>query len=115
MSSSQIPSNPTSNTIAALLPKLHDNDPDYRFMSLNDLYAVLNIGRPDFLYNDYNTAARTVDGVLKTLDDQNGEVQNLAIKWWENCSPRSVKVVLIKPKSRPTRYEAPQQHPESPY
>lgn len=72
---------PTSQTVAALLPKLHDADPDYRFMSLNDLFQVLTIGKPDFLHNDYNTAARTVDGIIKTLDDQNGEVQNLAIKW----------------------------------
>jgi cullin-associated NEDD8-dissociated protein 1 len=43
---------------------------------------VLTIGKPDFLHNDYNTAARAVDGILKTLDDQNGEVQNLAIKWY---------------------------------
>lgn len=82
MASSQVPSNPTPNTVAALLPKLHDVDPDYRFMSLNDLFSVLNIGKSDFLHNDYNTAARTVDGILKTLDDQNGEVQNLAIKWY---------------------------------
>lgn len=80
--SSQIPPNPTSQTVAALLPKLHDADPDYRFMSLNDLFQVLTIGKQDFLHNDYNTAARTVDGILKTLDDQNGEVQNLAIKWY---------------------------------
>jgi len=78
---SSIPSNPTAQTVAALLPKLHDGDPDYRFMSLNDLYTVLTIGRPDLLTNDYNTAAKTVDGIIKTLDDQNGEVQNLAIKW----------------------------------
>ena len=81
MMSNHIPTNPTSQTVAALLPKLHDADPDYRFMSLNDLFQVLTIGKPDFLHNDYNTAARTVDGILKTLDDQNGEVQNLAIKW----------------------------------
>lgn len=80
--SNQIPPNPTSQTVAALLPKLHDADPDYRFMSLNDLFQVLTIGKPDFLHHDYNTAARTVDGVIKTLDDQNGEVQNLAIKWF---------------------------------
>jgi cullin-associated NEDD8-dissociated protein 1 len=78
---STIPANPTAQTVAALLPKLHDADPDYRFMSLNDLFQVLTIGRPDFLHNDYNTAARAVDGIIKTLDDQNGEVQNLAIKW----------------------------------
>jgi len=53
-------------------------------MSLNDLFTVLSIGKPDFLHNDYNTAARAVDGILKTLDDQNGEVQNLAIKWYDS-------------------------------
>lgn len=79
--SSTIPANPNAQTVAALLPKLQDADPDYRYMSLNDLFQVLTIGRPDFLYNDYNTATRAVDGILQTLDDQNGEVQNLAIKW----------------------------------
>jgi len=78
--SNTIPPNPTAQTVAALLPKLHDADPDYRFMCLNDLFQVLTIGKHDFLHNDYNTAARTVDGIMKTLDDQNGEVQNLAIK-----------------------------------
>lgn len=81
MASSQVTANPTSQTVAQLLPKLHDLDPDYRFMCLNDLFQVLNAGKHDFLYGDYNTAARTVDGIIKTLDDQNGEVQNLAIKW----------------------------------
>lgn len=79
-SASSVPANPTAQTVAALLPKLHDGDPDYRFMSLNDLYTVLTKGRPDLLLNDYNTAAKAVDGIIKTLDDQNGEVQNLAIK-----------------------------------
>ncbi|KAG9233768.1 armadillo-type protein [Amylocarpus encephaloides] len=78
--STQVPLNPTSQTVAGLLHKLHDADPDYRFMSLNDLFQVLSIGKSDFLHHDYNTAARTVDGLIKTLDDQNGEVQNLAIK-----------------------------------
>jgi cullin-associated NEDD8-dissociated protein 1 len=79
--SSLVNQNPTSQTVAALLPKLHDVDPDYRFMCLTDLFQVLTIGKPDFLHSDYNIAARAVDGILKTLDDQNGEVQNLAIKW----------------------------------
>ena len=78
---SQAPA-PTASTVSALLPKLHDVDPDYRFMSLNDLFNVLTVGKADLLHNDYNTAARTVDGIIKTLDDQNGEVQNLAIKWF---------------------------------
>lgn len=69
-------------TVAALLPRLSDADPDHRFMSLNDLLQVLSAGKPDFLHTDYNVAARAVDGILRSLDDSNGEVQNLAIKWY---------------------------------
>jgi cullin-associated NEDD8-dissociated protein 1 len=90
--SSTIPHNPTSQTVAALLPKLHDADPDYRFMSLNDLFQVLTIGRDDFLHSDYNTSARAVDGIIKTLDDQNGEVQNLAIKWYVIFSREAIYI-----------------------
>ena len=50
-------------------------------MSLNDLYNTLNAGASTFLVNDYHTSAKIIDGVLQTLDDQNGEVQNQAIKW----------------------------------
>ncbi|KAI9799873.1 MAG: hypothetical protein M1833_003795 [Piccolia ochrophora] len=84
-----LPSNPTPQNVAALLPKLSDADSDFRFMSLNDLYTLLSNGQPGFLVADYNTAARAVDGVLKTLDDQNGEVQNLAIKC---LGPLSLKI-----------------------
>ncbi|KAG9248962.1 cullin binding protein-like protein CanA [Calycina marina] len=80
MSSTPIPSNPTSQNVAQLLPKLHDADPDARYMCLNDMLNVLTNGRPDFLHSDFSTSARAVDGILKSLDDSNGEVQNLAIK-----------------------------------
>lgn len=71
----------TPQAVHALVQKLGDPDPDFRFMSLNDLLQLLTVAKPDFLQHDYNTAARTVDNIIKTLDDQNGEVQNLAIKW----------------------------------
>ncbi|KAG8405881.1 hypothetical protein J3459_020115 [Metarhizium acridum] len=72
--------NPTPQSVTSLISKLGDADPDFRFMSLNDLLHLLNIAKPDFLQHDYNTAARAVDSIIKTLDDQNGEVQNMAIK-----------------------------------
>ncbi|ORY15306.1 cullin binding protein CanA [Clohesyomyces aquaticus] len=72
--------NPTSHNVATLLPKLDDEDPDYRFMALSDLQDILNAGHPAFLTHDHNTCAKTVDGLLKTLIDTNGEVQNMAIK-----------------------------------
>lgn len=67
--------------VMALVRKLGDADPDFRFMSLNDLLQLLTHSKADFLHHDYNVAARAVDSVVKTLDDQNSEVQNLAIKW----------------------------------
>lgn len=73
--------NATPQAVTSLVQKLGDADPDFRFMSLNDLLQLLNNARPDFLHHDYNTAARAVDSIIRTLDDQNGEVQNLAIKW----------------------------------
>lgn len=71
--------------------KLSDNDPDFRFMALNDLLQLLHIAKPDFLLHDYNIAARTVDSLIKVLDDQNGEVQNLAVKWYVKRTIQSMK------------------------
>ncbi|KAK4142310.1 armadillo-type protein [Dichotomopilus funicola] len=75
-----LPAHPTPQTVTQLLSKITDADPDFRFMALSDLLAVFNIAKPEFLNHDYNTAARTVDHVVRALDDQNGEVQNQAIK-----------------------------------
>ncbi|KAF5006773.1 hypothetical protein FDECE_6861 [Fusarium decemcellulare] len=70
----------TPQAVMGHVQKLSDNDPDFRFMALNDLQQLLAVAKHDFLHHDYNIAARTVDSIIKTLDDQNGEVQNLAIK-----------------------------------
>ena len=78
-----VPQNPTPTQALALLPKLSDADADLRYMSLNDLYGILNAGPPNFLSGDYHTSAKIIDGILLTLDDQNGEVQNQAIKWYD--------------------------------
>jgi cullin-associated NEDD8-dissociated protein 1 len=103
-----IPAIPTTQTINQLLMKLTDNDPDLRFMSLNDLIQVLTICKPDLLLHDYNTAARTVDHVVRALDDSNGEVQNLAIKCLgplvarlpsQVIGPMIEKVSSLKPKN----------------
>ena len=75
------PAHATPATINILLQKLNDSDPDFRFMSLNDLLNVLVNGRPEILATDFNTASKTVDCLVRALDDINGEVQNLAIKW----------------------------------
>ncbi|KAI1340999.1 cullin binding protein CanA [Xylariaceae sp. FL0016] len=72
--------NPNAQTIGALLVRLGDVDPDFRYMSLNDLLQILTKSKVDVLQHDYNTSARIADAVIKALDDQNGEVQNLAVK-----------------------------------
>lgn len=79
--SSSIVNNPSPAAINQLLSKLTDADPDFRFMSLNDLNQILTSQKSDFLRTDYNTASRIADAVIRSLDDQNGEVQNLAVKW----------------------------------
>ncbi|KAF7503484.1 hypothetical protein GJ744_003713 [Endocarpon pusillum] len=69
-----------AQTLANLLPKLHDPDPDIRFMSLSDLCNILVAPASSYISNDSNSAARIVDGLLKSLTDTNGEVQNQALK-----------------------------------
>ena len=69
-------------SVTSLLPKLGDADADIRYMSLNDLDKTLRLGAPGFLHGDYHTCAKTLECLLKTLDDSNGEVQNQAIKWY---------------------------------
>ncbi|KAH7368840.1 cullin-associated NEDD8-dissociated protein [Plectosphaerella cucumerina] len=78
MASTTLP--PTAQSVLQLVNKLSEADPDYRYMALTDMISLFDKGKHDFLHHDYNAAARTVDAIIKTLDDQNGEVQNLAIK-----------------------------------
>ncbi|KAH8725818.1 armadillo-type protein [Phaeosphaeriaceae sp. PMI808] len=77
---SSVPLNPTAHNVAQLLPKLYDDDPDFRFMALSDLHDILLVAHSGFLQHDEVTCAKTVDGLLHTLVDTNGEVQNQAIK-----------------------------------
>lgn len=68
-------------SIASLLPKLDDPDPDIRFMQLNDLAAILSTQSSEQLRSDTHAAARVIDRIIKALTDSNGEVQNQALKW----------------------------------
>jgi cullin-associated NEDD8-dissociated protein 1 len=71
---------PSAHTVALLLPKVYDADPDHRYMALSDLVNLLNAASPHILTNDYNISAKTVDALLQALKDKNGEVQNMAIQ-----------------------------------
>ncbi|CAG8059075.1 unnamed protein product [Penicillium salamii] len=70
----------TQSTIVTLLSKLDDPDADLRYMSLNDLYGILNNPNSAFLAHDRGTSTRLAEGLLKALDDQHGDVQNMALK-----------------------------------
>jgi cullin-associated NEDD8-dissociated protein 1 len=67
--------------INELFPKLTDPDADFRFMALNDLYEVLSTSQPTLLTSDAHLSQRISDGVVHALNDKNGEVQNMAVKW----------------------------------
>jgi hypothetical protein len=71
----------TQQSLTALLSKLDDADPDIRYMSLNDLLSYLIHSSTGYLAHDTSTSTRLVEGILKALGDQHGEVQNQALKW----------------------------------
>ncbi|TKA64628.1 hypothetical protein B0A49_09018 [Cryomyces minteri] len=99
MASAAVPANPTSHNVALLLPKLNDADSDIRYMSLNDLHAILQAGHPTFLSHDYTTCARVVEGLLHTMVDTNGDVQNMAVKTlgpFVNRAPDTILCPMIE-------------------
>ncbi|KAF1941448.1 TIP120-domain-containing protein [Clathrospora elynae] len=80
MAPSSVPAHPTPHDVARLLPRFSHEDPDYRFMALSDLHDILVTAHAGLLLHDDVTAAKTVQGLLLTLVDANGEVQNQAVK-----------------------------------
>ncbi|KAI5842028.1 armadillo-type protein [Tricharina praecox] len=70
---------PAAYALQSLLDKMSNPDSDFRFMSLNDLLAMLTQNL-SFSQTDPGTMSKLIDAVVKALDDANGEVQNLAVK-----------------------------------
>ena len=71
---------PAHYALQSLLDKMSSPDSDFRFMSLNDLLGMLT-NNTNFHQTDPAVMGKLTDAVLKALDDANGEVQNLAVKW----------------------------------
>lgn len=67
--------------LGPLMVKLTDPDPDIRYMSLNDLLSLIEGCSLPYFLQDHSSCNRMVQGLLKSLEDQNGEVQNVALKW----------------------------------
>jgi hypothetical protein len=55
------------------------SDKDFRFMATNDLMTEL---QKDNIKLDDDSERKVVKMLLKLLEDKNGEVQNLAVKWY---------------------------------
>ena len=72
----------TQQTVLSHIAKLDDPDADLRYMSLNDLYTILTGPSSSFLSGDNRCSNKLAEGLLKALDDQHGDVQNQALKWY---------------------------------
>jgi len=68
---------PPTTHIGTLLEKMSSNDKDFRFMATSDLMNAL---QKESIKLDDDSERRIVKGVLKLLEDTNGEVQNQAVK-----------------------------------
>lgn len=66
------------NGCLSLYHKMSNSDTDFRYMALNDLTNELQ--KENFSLED-STEQKVLRAVLKLLEDKNGEVQNLAVKW----------------------------------
>ena len=53
-------------------------DKDFRFMATNDLMTEL---QKDSIKLDDDSERKVVQSVLRLVEDKNGEVQHLAVKW----------------------------------
>lgn len=60
--------------------QMTSNDKDFRFMATNDLMTEL---QKDSIKLDDDSEKKVCRMVLKLLEDKNGEVQNLAVKWYD--------------------------------
>jgi hypothetical protein len=74
-------------------------DADFRFMATSDLTNELLSPAADAVLND-SISYKIVDAVLGTLQDKNGEVQNMGVKWsptlGECCLTRSLSALVPK-------------------
>lgn len=57
---------------------MHSPDKDFRFMATSDLMVEL---QKDAYKLDDDSERKVVRILLNLLQDKNGEVQNLAVKW----------------------------------
>lgn len=85
-----------STNIQGLLERMTNADKDFRFMATNDLMGEL---QKDGIQLDEEIERKITFQIISLLQDQNGEVQNLAVKCLGNLIKRvriSLKQVVIQ-------------------
>ena len=81
--------------------QMTSSDKDFRFMATNDLMSEL---QKDSIKLDDDSERKVVRMLLRLLEDKNGEVQNLAVRWsvfyWSTTlAPQQIsdkKLVFLK-------------------
>ncbi|KAI9651506.1 MAG: hypothetical protein M1831_000796 [Alyxoria varia] len=92
-------SNRAPGLVVELTAKLYDADSDIRYMSLNDLSTLFKEKGPA-ITPDLHACNKVADGFVNTLNDPNGEVQNLTIKCLDPFTlashPETLRTLLQK-------------------
>lgn len=75
----------TINLMQRISLQMASSDKDFRFMATNDLMGEL---QKDSIKLDDDSERKVVKMLLRLLEDKNGEVQNLAVRWYVKLSLR---------------------------
>ena len=67
---------------ALVVPTSMDQQQSRQESELTDGIVGTHHGCSSFLTSDRTSSTKLADGLLKALDDQHGEVQNQALKWY---------------------------------
>ena len=67
------------------------SDKDFRFMATNDLMGEL---QKDSIKLDDDSERKVVKMLLRLLEDKNGEVQNLAVRWYVKYCLINIKIPI---------------------
>ena len=70
---------PNNQSNANIRLQMASSDKDFRFMATNDLMGEL---QKDSIKLDDDSERKVVKMLLRLLEDKNGEVQNLAVRWY---------------------------------
>jgi cullin-associated NEDD8-dissociated protein 1 len=69
--------------------QMASSDKDFRFMATNDLMGEL---QKDSIKLDDDSERKVVKMLLRLLEDKNGEVQNLAVRWYVKLNLRFYRI-----------------------